>query len=168
MPRWTMTTEERFFSYVSPEPNSGCWLWVGPLKHKFGYGAFGMHNRHFFAHRASWMLFRGEIPDGFHVLHKCDVPCCVNPNHLFLGTPADNLADCAKKGRTCSGERWHRVVKPKIPRGKDHWNSRLSTENVARVRSIGYTMSQRQLAQMFGVDGATICRIRKQQARTSS
>jgi hypothetical protein len=88
----------RFEMQHIPEPNSGCWLWLGATSPS-GYGniyAFGSSLR---AHRASWVIFRGAIPAGMHVLHKCDTPSCVNPDHLFLGSHADNMADKVRKGR---------------------------------------------------------------------
>jgi hypothetical protein len=85
-----------------PEPNSGCWLWMGTLRPD-GYGAararaFG-HGREQLAHRFSFMAFRGRIPARLYVLHRCDTKPCVNPAHLFTGTQADNLLDMRSKGR---------------------------------------------------------------------
>jgi hypothetical protein len=95
---------ERLMSRVDVVPIAGCWIWMGPCQ-KNGYGYLNHHisrrnNKHIRAHRASWLVHRGEIPDGLHVLHKCDVPQCVNPDHLFLGTRKDNMMDCSRKGRT--------------------------------------------------------------------
>lgn len=74
--------------------------------HRKGYGRIQMNGKKHFAHRASWRAFHGEIPDGLFVLHKCDVRCCVNPEHLFLGTNSDNMLDAYAKGRIDrSGER---------------------------------------------------------------
>lgn len=93
------TLLERFNSKYIPEPNSGCWLWIGG-EHKFGYGVMGDENhKSTAAHRISYRLFNGEITDGLCVLHRCDVPQCVNPAHLFLGTKKDNTRDAMKKGR---------------------------------------------------------------------
>lgn len=82
-----------------PEPNTGCQLWVGAT-HDFGYGhvAVGGH-KVMLAHRASFTVHVGEIPRGLFVLHKCDTPACINPEHLFLGGPGENARDMSRKGR---------------------------------------------------------------------
>ena len=79
-----------------------CWLWTGS-KHPSGYGFFyvpGTNGKSIGAHRASWLLFRGDQPEGMVVCHKCNVPACVNPDHLFLDTQHANALDCVKKGPT--------------------------------------------------------------------
>ena len=94
----------RFFDKVSPEPNSGCWLWCGTVIPD-GYGMVRVGSRTdgsrrgALAHRFSWEMHRGPIPTGLHVCHHCDVPSCVNPDHLFLGTDQDNTDDKMRKGR---------------------------------------------------------------------
>jgi hypothetical protein len=88
-----------FWSKVSFEPNTGCWLWFGGML-AHGYGQ--MANREgkvVGVHRFSWVLHFGPIPKGMMVLHKCDERSCVNPAHLFLGTALDNSHDMMKKGR---------------------------------------------------------------------
>lgn len=90
---------ERFMAKVSPEPNTGCWLWTAAST-GHGYGLISLSfSKNDLAHRTSWRLFHGPIPDGLWVLHKCDVPSCVNPAHLFLGTQTDNMIDASEKKR---------------------------------------------------------------------
>jgi hypothetical protein len=87
---------------------SGCWEWCA-TRNKYGYGQLtnfrDLVPRMIFAHRASWEIHNGEIPNGLYVLHKCDNRCCVNPEHLFLGTKGYNNSDRHKKGRTAFGEK---------------------------------------------------------------
>lgn len=83
------TLLERFEQQFTPEPNSGCWLWVGALI-PGGYGAIGNGGRTFMAHRVSYQLFVGSIPDGLHLDHKCRVKSCVNPAHLEPVTAKEN------------------------------------------------------------------------------
>lgn len=88
----------RFEALYIPEPNSGCWLWTG-ARARFGYGSFYFNRRCSVAHRVSWIIAGRDIPEGLQLCHRCDVPSCVNPEHLFLGTQAENTQDCFSKGR---------------------------------------------------------------------
>ena len=106
-----------------------------------------MNGKEVRAHRVSWELHRGPIPEGMSVLHKCDNPPCVNPEHLFLGTQKDNAEDCRVKRRTTCGE--------KDPRHK------LTSKDVEGIRELrnSSNMSYRKLSKMFGVDRSTIIKI---------
>lgn len=100
---FTEKEKSRFMNFVCPEPNTGCWLWVG-AQYGNGYGHFTIGTRKlgyktYSAHRVSFTINVGGIKNGLFVLHKCDVRACVNPDHLFLGTQKDNIRDCLKKKR---------------------------------------------------------------------
>lgn len=109
-------TFDRFMKYVSPEPNSGCWLWIGGLAQPQGYGRFAHPNkRDAYAHRVSYEMFVGSIPVGYHVDHLCRVRCCVNPKHLESVTQQVNIRrgsggahnrikDACPKGHPYSGD----------------------------------------------------------------
>ena len=99
MAKRNLPLEERFMQYVSPEPNSGCWLWTG-FCHPRGYGMFrSRFGKNEQAHRMAFMLFIGPIPDGSLCCHACDGRSCVNPDHLFLGDEQANASDMVSKGR---------------------------------------------------------------------
>jgi hypothetical protein len=97
MPSSTDTFETRFWAKVVVHPG-GCWEWRGRRMPK-GYGKLNRGTKTVYAHRLAFELRNGPIPDGLYVLHKCDNPPCINPDHLFLGTQADNVRDRDTKGR---------------------------------------------------------------------
>lgn len=144
--------EERFWKKVNKSPNvKGCWVWTA-CKNK-GYGWFGVGNKKMkSAHRFSWELENGEIPNNFCVLHKCDNPLCVNPNHLFLGTLKDNTADMISKGRT----NW--LGK----QGSENHRAKLSEEQIPIIRKmlVENLLTQREIGNIFGVSVMIINRIK--------
>ena len=91
-----MVYKERFFKKVNKTDT--CWLWTGALNSK-GYGSLRVNGKSVSAHRLSFLWFKGDIPDGMLICHTCDTPSCVNPDHLWLGTPKDNHKDMWDKGR---------------------------------------------------------------------
>jgi hypothetical protein len=90
-----MTDKERFWKKVNINDIDRCWEWLGCIS--LGYGHFSLNKKMIGAHRVSWILIHGDIPEGFDVLHKCDNKSCVNPNHLYLGTQADNNRDTVSR-----------------------------------------------------------------------
>lgn len=100
--RRSAAIDERFWRFVSPEPNSGCWLWDGSVDRR-GYGQIRVKRRGAgslrYATHISLALDGRPVPPGMCACHRCDVPGCVNPAHLFVGTQVDNVRDCMAKGR---------------------------------------------------------------------
>lgn len=118
--------EARF--WVKVAKSDGCWTWTAG-RHEYGYGVFGDRNHKvIYAHRYSYELAFGSIPDGLFVLHKCDNPPCVRPDHLFLGTHDDNMEDSAKKGRK-KGERacYVKLTEPQVQLIRQRFDSGLES-----------------------------------------
>ena len=153
--RTPLPPEDRFeLSYI-PEPNSGCWLWLGRECGSNGYGSISVNGRVIVAHRYSWELHKGPIPTGRLVCHHCDTPACVNPDHLFIGTYKDNCDDKIRKGRMGN-------VGTKTPlRGQDNGRAKLTGKDILVIRSTN--QSQRKMAKKFNVSQSLIHKIKTRQ-----
>ena len=121
-----LSLTQRFEARYSPEALSGCWLWNGAYTGN-GYPAFAP-TKHGYdgAHRWSYRLHKGEIPEGLVVCHTCDNPACVNPEHLFLGTHKDNQQDCSRKGR----------LGGRVRHGENNAMAKLTNEQVTAIRKL--------------------------------
>jgi hypothetical protein len=148
-PRRTLL--ERFTKRYEVDVETACWNWTGASMVR-GYGVIRIGRRNEGAHRASWLIHRGEIPSGAFVCHRCDNPRCVNPEHLFLGTSADNVADMDTKGR-------RRTVLPRL-HGEQHPTSKLTEEAVLAIVTEGRAgVTMTSLAFRFGISEAQVRRI---------
>lgn len=140
----------RFMDKVRKDEETGCWNWHAGRTRK-GYGNFQpVGEKSGLAHRVSYELFKGKIKKDLHVLHSCNNPSCVNPEHLRTGTNADNINDKVLAGR---GNQ---------PRGEKHHGAKLSNLDIKMIRTLGdegYTYSN--IAKVFGVTPETISHITK-------
>ena len=150
---------DRFWRKVHPEALSGCWLWHGATSAS-GYGDYYLNSKSHRAHRIAYELTRGPVPAGLFVCHKCDVRSCVNPDHLFLGTHRENMADMHAKGRgvAVGGARNGRHTKPEATaRGERHGFAKFTLAQVVEIRArLAGGETQRGLARVLGVNGSTI------------
>jgi len=131
--------------------NGGCLVWTGKRR-SFGYGILNANGRSLRAHRVSWELAHGAIPSGMVVCHRCDNPPCVNPDHLFLGTQADNMRDCFRKNR---------IFRFAGFKASNHSCTKLSlneTDELRRLYATGW-FRQMDLAEIFHVDQSSVSRV---------
>lgn len=144
MNRWKkVPLLKRFERKYIPEPNSGCWLWVGHM-HEGGYGEFREKNKRIRAHVWSYRTFKGKIPRNLFVLHHCDVRCCVNPDHLYAGSKWQNSQDAKKRNR--------------YPRGETHAHTKVLEKDVISIRNDD--RPQHVIAEDYGVCQMTVCNIK--------
>lgn len=139
-------TSEKFHDKYQPVTETGCWLWMLGTNGD-GYGSWRWRGRSIGAHRLSWMLHFGPIPEGMQVCHKCDTPACVNPSHLFLGTPVDNALDRQAKGRGPD------------TRGERHPLAKLSADDVRSIRIASGT--QAAIGLEYGVCQSVVSSIKR-------
>lgn len=154
-----------------PEPNSGCWLWLGTAggHTPWIYGRILDGKTWLRAHRASYEAFVGEIPEGWLVCHKCDNTMCVNPLHLYAGSHTDNMRDAGDRGR--NGMQRHpdksfvanNSASLRRASGNRHWNVKIPQEAIPEIRAS--TGSHRQVAERYGVKANVIYNIRRGVAR---
>ena len=146
MPKRTL--EERFWAKVIKAGPDECWLWTG-APDKNGYGRLWVSqgqagNITFRAHRYSFEIHNGGATGNLFVCHTCDTPSCVNPAHLFLGTPQDNMTDKTKKGR--GGDL----------KGSNNGAAKLDNDKVRAIRAMRGTGTLKEIGARFGVDGSTV------------
>lgn len=140
----TLTEKDiaRFWSKVKIGDPDECWEWQAG-RNKAGYGVFGIGNETYLANRISWAIKFGDPKESL-VCHKCDNPTCVNPNHFFCGTNADNTQDKMMKGRWKCG---------KVRRGEDHPMSKLKDEDIPVIRQLfDAGIPTHEIGRKFGVD----------------
>lgn len=154
MPRWPLTPRERFETTINKQEN-GCWLWTGCGAGN-GYGSAYFNGRSEGAHRVSYKIYKGGIPDGLQINHKCDVPRCVNPDHLYAGTHQENMKDVCDRNR-----RQH------VPKrlGEENSNSKVTKEMAhdIQVYYASKSFTQQELANMYSLSQTGISRIIRKQ-----
>lgn len=145
MPISEETRKRKFLDRVMPEPNTGCWFWLG-ASGSHGYGNVSYQSKTTTAHRAAYLMFKGEIPDGKLVCHRCDEPSCVNPDHLWLGNHNDNMQDMVGKNRQKKGENcsWAILTKKDV-------------ENIRSLRARGLTLDK--IGEIYGTCRANVSKI---------
>jgi hypothetical protein len=146
--------ETRFWQYVNK--TDGCWLWTGSIANRHGYGRIsigsGENHRVIAAHRLSWEIHSMEpIPSGMFVLHRCDNPPCVRPDHLFLGTQFTNMSDASSK-RRLPQQRY-----PGMCAGEKNGRAKLTDAQVREIRILSKKgFAQRKIAKLFNVSRSAI------------
>ncbi len=163
--RMWKTAEQRLWAKVDKSGHihtvlgTPCWLWLGTKIR--GYGEIKVHGKKTRVTRFVWTLTRGPIPAGLGVCHHCDNPPCCNPDHLFLGTHAANVADRVAKGRTSHGERHGLITAARTPRGERVYCAKLTAAQVVSIRKRHRAggVALKTLGIEFGCTAANIHRI---------
>jgi hypothetical protein len=143
--------QKRFFAKV--QKTSSCWLWTASCARR-GYGSFSIAKRTVRAHRVSYLIHYGQVPEGMFVCHTCDTPQCVNPSHLFLGSHQDNVDDMVRKGRSPKT----RMI------GECNGKAKLSADDVQGIRDMAAnSIPQKVIAAHYGISQphvSDICRMK--------
>lgn len=141
------TIEERFWEKVDIQGEDDCWEWLA-YTDKAGYGNFDLSGRTQYSHRVAYYLTYEDDMKGLLVCHTCDFPSCVNPDHLFLGTHANNSRDMVEKGRSAS------------QRGEDSGRAKLSNDEMDKVHEMANSgnYTQQEIADMYGISRKTVYR----------
>jgi len=152
------TTKARLMEFVIVN-DAGCWIWQG-ARSVDGYGFMKVARKMDRAHRVSYREHVGPIPDGMCVCHRCDVRLCCNPEHLFLGTNNENMADMARKGRAASGADHWCHQRPERVRGERNPRAKLTVPDVVKIRAaMAAGGSPAAIGRLYGVTGTTISSI---------
>lgn len=158
--------EVRFSKFVGAITTNGCMPWIGH-KTKYGYGSFWFKGKPNHAHRVAYIIYFGEIPKGMLVRHKCDNPTCVNPQHLEVGTPLDNMRDCIERGRRAKGPRlgnWAygerngtHLYPERVARGENAPQAKLTKEQAIEVRRLrGLGIKLKEISARFSISEAAV------------
>lgn len=138
------TPAEQYEKFCGKRNADQCWEWTGTVGQRYGYGQIRIGNVLWAAHRLSYTVHFGEVPEGLFVLHRCDNRKCTNPSHLFLGTLQDNVADMVAKGRNCRGERSAQAV--------------LTEDEARQIMAASGTYTE--IGRDFGVSRVTVSKIK--------
>ena len=142
------SAECNFLSKFRKGPENQCWIWQ--VSKNKGYGIFRYNHKLYYAHRFSFEYFIGEIPENFLICHRCDVPACVNPAHLFIGTHLDNATDKYNKGRDNHAK------------GEKHGNSKLTEQQIIEIRTLTKVTNilKKEIAAIYDITPSHLSRIK--------
>lgn len=148
--KYKRPTKERLLEKTTVCKKTGCWNWEG-LKDKNGYGRLGIGKKVFRCHRLSYEVFCGPIPPDMFVMHSCDNPSCINPDHLSVGSPDDNVQDMLRKGRYIPGGKPHH--------GQKNGNSKLTEKQAVEIIKLSREKSCARISRIYNVSKTCIERI---------